>query len=99
METKQYFIIDFDNTFIKNEGLAELAAIALKNNPRKETVLEKIQELTTLAMEGTIPFEESLNKRLELLKASRQDVEKLAAHLKKNISDSILRNNSRFGHF
>ena len=98
-KTKQYFIIDFDNTFIKSEGLEELAAIALKNNPQKETVLEKIKELTTLGMEGKIPFEESLNKRLELLKANRQDVEKLAAHLKKNISDSILRNKNFFKTF
>ncbi len=98
-ETKQYFIIDFDNTFIKSDGLAELAAIALKNNPQKETVLEKIQELTTLAMDGKIPFEESLANRLELLKANRQDVEKLAAHLKKNISDSILRNKQFFKTF
>lgn len=98
-KTKQYFIIDFDNTFIKSEGLEELAAIALKNNPQKETVLEKIKELTTLGMEGKIPFEESLNKRLELLKANRQDVEKLAAHLKKNISDSILRNKKFFKTF
>ena len=50
-------------------------------------------------MEGKIPFEESLNKRLELLKANRQDVEKLAAHLKKNISDSILRNKTFFKTF
>ena len=78
-KTKQYFIIDFDNTFIKSEGLEELAAIALKNNPQKETILEKIKELTTLGKEGEISFEESLNKRLELLKANRQDVEKLAA--------------------
>ena len=98
-KTKQYFIIDFDNTFIKSEGLEELAAIALKNNPQKETVLEKIKELTTLGKEGKISFEESLNKRLELLKANRQDVEKLAAHLKKNISDSILRNKNFFKTF
>src|SRR5438128_2084362 len=98
-KTTQYFIIDFDNTFIKSEGLEELAAIALKNNPQQETVLEKIKELTTLGMEGKIPFEESLNKRLELLKANRQDVEKLAAHLKKNISDSILRNKKFFKTF
>lgn len=98
-KTKQYFIIDFDNTFIKSEGLEELAAIALKNNPQKETVLEKIKELTMLGKEGKISFEESLNKRLELLKANRQDVEKLAAHLKKNISDSILRNKHFFKTF
>ena len=98
-KTKQYFIIDFDNTFIKSEGLEELAAIALKNNPQKETVLEKIKELTMLGKEGKISFEESLNKRLELLKANRQDVEKLAAHLKKNISDSILRNKKFFKTF
>jgi len=98
-KTKQYFIIDFDNTFIKSEGLEELAAIALKNNPQKETVLEKIKELTMLGKEDKISFEESLNKRLELLKANRQDVEKLAAHLKKNISDSILRNKKFFKTF
>lgn len=97
--TKQYFIIDFDNTFIKSEGLQELAAIALKNNPHKDSVLEQIKELTTLSIEGKIPFAESLDKRLALLKANRQDVERLAAHLKKNISDSILRNKQFFKTF
>jgi D-3-phosphoglycerate dehydrogenase len=97
--TKQYFVIDFDNTFIKNEGLEELAEIVLKNNPQKESILAQMQELKTQGIEGKIPFAESLAKRLALLKANRQDVERLTAHLKKNVSDSILRNKQFFKTF
>jgi D-3-phosphoglycerate dehydrogenase len=97
--TRQYFIIDFDNTFIKSAGLEELAAIALKNNPNKESVLEKIKALTTLGIEGKIPLAASLEQRLALFQANRQDVERLATHLKREISDSILRNKQFFKTF
>ena len=73
---RQYFIIDFDNTFIKSEGFEELAAIALKNHPHKEHVLKKIKELAMLSIEGKMPLAESLDKRLALFQANRQDVER-----------------------
>lgn len=92
----QYFLIDFDSTFIKSEGLDELAAISLKNHPQKKELLEKIRQLTKQGMDGIIPFGQSLHQRIKLLKASRQDIEKVAKELKKNISSSIQRNKQFF---
>ena len=93
---QQYFLIDFDSTFIKSEGLDELAAIALKTNKNKESILEKIKTLTQQGMEGKLPFDKSLNERIDLLEANRSHVEKVAKVLKKNISSSILRNKNFF---
>lgn len=93
---QQFFLIDFDSTFIKSEGLDELAAVALKNDPDKKIILEKIKELTQQGMDGTIPFGQSLHQRITLLKASRKDIEKVAKELKKNISSSIQRNKKFF---
>ncbi len=93
---KKYFIIDFDSTFVKHEGLEELAALALKNNPDKEKILSEIKYLTTLGMEGKIPFDESLRKRIQTLHANKNHIEKLIKLLKRKISVSIQRNKRFF---
>src|SRR3989338_9153939 len=96
MKTKKYFIIDFDSTFIKGEGLDQFAEIAVKGNPKKEEIVRSIKRLTTLGMEGKISFEESLKRRLKLIKGTRKDIEKNVKLLKKNISVSIRRNSDFF---
>ena len=93
---KTYFIIDFDSTFIKSEGLEELAVIVLKNNPEKEKILTQIKELTQQGMTGAIPFSKSLRSRVSKIAPKRVDVEKLANYLKKQISPSIARNKHFF---
>lgn len=93
---QQFFIIDFDSTFVKSEGLEELAEVSLKNNPQKEKILEQIKKLTNQGMEGKIPFDQSLKKRLALLSAQKKDIQKVVLVLKKKISPSILRNRSFF---
>lgn len=95
-KAQQYFIIDFDSTFIKSEGLDELAAVALKKTNNKQKIIERIKLLTQEGMEGKISFEKSLNERITLLKANRTHVEKTATKLKKNISSSIMRNKTFF---
>jgi D-3-phosphoglycerate dehydrogenase / 2-oxoglutarate reductase len=57
------YLLDFDSTFIKIEGLDALAEVSLENHPHKETLVKQIKELTNLGMEGKISFEESLKKR------------------------------------
>ena len=37
---KNYYIIDFDSTFIKTEALEQLAQISLKNNPNNEAIIK-----------------------------------------------------------
>lgn len=88
----QYYIIDFDSTIIQTEGLEELAAVALKNNPLKTEILEKIKNITNLGMEGKIGFTQSLKKRLTLLKANKSHLKLSGKSLKRKISPSILRN-------
>jgi D-3-phosphoglycerate dehydrogenase len=92
----QYFLIDFDSTFIKTEGLEALADIVLKKNPKKQAILEQIKLLTNQGMEGKMPFNESLKQRIKLLNIRKQDLEQLTKHLKRNISNSILQNKDFF---
>lgn len=96
---KQYFIIDFDSTIIRTEGLEELAQVALKDHPEKGEILEKIKSLTNLGMEGKIGFSESLRRRLKLIQAHKSHLDMVAKNLKKKISPSILRNKHFFRSF
>jgi len=93
---KQYFIIDFDSTFIKSEGLEELAIVVLKNNPKKKQILAQIRKLTQQGMTGMIPFSKSLEQRISKIAPRRADVEKLGQFLRKHISPSIARNKHFF---
>ncbi len=86
------FIIDFDSTIVTIEALDELANIALKKNPKKKEILEEIKNITKQGMEGSITFPESLEKRLKLFSANRQDIQSLITFLQSHISPSLLRN-------
>lgn len=92
METKKFIVIDFDSTFTKVEGLDELALLALEDCEDKQERIAQIQELTNLGMEGKISFPVSLQKRISLLKANRKHLKPLIENLKKQVSDSFLRN-------
>lgn len=96
---KKYFIIDFDSTFIKTEGLDELAKICLKNHPNKEKIIKEIEKITKLGMEGKISFEKSLEKRIKLLTINKKNILKLINILKRKITSSIKRNKLFFKKF
>lgn len=93
---QKYFLIDFDSTFIKSEGLEELAKVALKNNPDYQSIINTIVELTNKGMDGTLPFSQTLAARLKLINANKFHVEIVAKKLRKQISSSILRNKNFF---
>lgn len=93
---KQYFIIDFDSTFIKSEALDELGEIVLKDNPDREKILGEIKDITHRGMRGEIPFAKSLSGRISMLKPGKTDIEVLGKYLKKHISPSISRNKNFF---
>lgn len=90
-----HLIIDFDSTFTKVEALDVLCEIVLEGSAKKEQVLQKIQHITDLGMDGSIDFRTSLMERLELIKAHKKDVLKLAEVLKEKISDSFKRNQAQ----
>ncbi|HRN85976.1 MAG TPA: HAD-IB family phosphatase [Candidatus Dojkabacteria bacterium] len=89
-------IIDFDSTFVKLEGLEELAKITLNGNTRKQEIINKIEEITNQGMTGKISFQDSLDSRLKMFKSSRSDIANLVDLLKENISESIIRNKNFF---
>jgi D-3-phosphoglycerate dehydrogenase / 2-oxoglutarate reductase len=89
---QQIIIIDFDSTFTKVEALDELANIALQGKPNQAEVVAKITEITNKGMSGEMQFHETLQQRIALLQANKNDIEKLVAFLLSKISDSFIRN-------
>ncbi len=88
----KYFIIDFDSTFTKVEGLDELADIALQDEADRAEVLQAIKDITNQGMAGEISFSESLKKRIDLLRAHKKHLPRLVERLKSQVSESFKRN-------
>jgi D-3-phosphoglycerate dehydrogenase / 2-oxoglutarate reductase len=86
------YVIDFDSTFTKVEGLDELAAIALKGHKDRDKIVGEIKAITDKGMIGEISFAESLKARVALLPANRSHVTELIEFLMGKISDSFARN-------
>ena len=87
-----HLIIDFDSTFVTMESLDELAHIVLKDNPENAQHLETIKTITRAGMEGSIPFDESLSKRLKLLNINQKDIHAANIVLAKKVTPSFKRN-------
>jgi D-3-phosphoglycerate dehydrogenase len=87
-----HLIIDFDSTFVTVESLDELAHIVLKDNPESAQRLEMIRAITRAGMEGSIPFDESLSKRLKLLNINQKDIHAATIVLAKKVTPSFKRN-------
>ena len=87
-----HLIIDFDSTFVTVESLDELAHIVLKDNPESAQRLETIRAITCAGMEGSIPFDESLSKRLKLLNINQKDIHAATTVLAKKVTPSFKRN-------
>jgi len=87
-----HLIIDFDSTFVTVESLDELAHIVLKDNPESAQRLETIRAITRAGMEGSIPFDESLSKRLKFLNINQKDIHAATIVLAKKVTPSFKRN-------
>ena len=96
MSLEKIFIFDFDSTFVRVEALEELAEISLKKRKGKKEILKRIEEITNLGIEGDISFTDSLNQRLDMIKARKKHLKKLIDRLGKKISPSIKRNKKFF---
>src|SRR5690606_29107887 len=92
MTNNKKFIIDFDSTFTKVEALDILGEISLKNDPQKEEKLQAIKDITDKGMEGKVSFRESLEQRMNILKANRSQIAELVTALKNKVSISFQRN-------
>jgi len=94
-KNNKYFVIDFDSTFTKVEALDVLAGISLSGADKNEKV-EQIKAITDEAMDGQLTFRESLERRLAILDAHKEDLPELIDQLKKQVSKSFKRNTEFF---
>lgn len=99
IQTKRNFIFDFDSTLTRVEALDVLAEITLANNPKKEQIIQEIIDITNLGIDGEISFTESLERRIKLLNAHKDDLPTLIAALKNEVSKSIEANKEFFENY
>jgi D-3-phosphoglycerate dehydrogenase len=93
------YVFDFDSTLTRVEALDVLAEITLADNPKKDEVVQAIQDITNLGIDGDISFTESLERRIKLLNAHKNDLEGLVKQLRQKISKSIEANKEFFHKF
>ncbi len=93
------YVFDFDSTLTRVEALDVLAEMTLQGKSNKEEIIYEIQKITNLGIDGDISFTESLERRIKLLKAHKNDLEGLVQELRKKISKSIASNKEFFEKF
>ncbi|GAB5472738.1 MAG: hypothetical protein Mars2KO_08370 [Maribacter sp.] len=99
VEERRKYVFDFDSTLTRVEALDVLAEMTLQGKSNKEEVIEEIQKITNLGIDGDISFTESLERRIKLLKANKSDLEGLVSELRQKISKSIESNKEFFEKF
>ena len=78
-------ILDFDSTIVAAEGLDEIAKLALADDAEREAKVLIIEGITRDGMDGRIGIDESLRRRLSMLRITRAHVEAVVKLLKKQI--------------
>lgn len=95
-EAGRKYVFDFDSTLTRVEALDVLAEMTLQGKSNKEEIINEIQKITNLGIDGDISFTESLEKRIKLLNANKSDLEGLVEELRQKISKSIASNKEFF---
>jgi D-3-phosphoglycerate dehydrogenase len=90
------YVFDFDSTLTRVEALDVLAEITLQGKSNKNEIIEEIQKITNLGIDGDISFTQSLESRIKLLNAHKDDLVPLVAELRQKISKSIESNKEFF---
>ena len=93
------YVFDFDSTLTRVEALDVLAEITLEGRADKDDIIREIQKITNLGIDGDISFTESLEKRIKLLDAHKDDLEELVQILRQKISKSIESNKEFFHNY
>lgn len=96
VNTGRKYVFDFDSTLTRVEALDVLAEMTLEGNSDRDEIIKKIQAITNLGIDGDISFTESLERRIKLLKAHKDDLEPLVEELRNKISKSIEANKEFF---
>jgi D-3-phosphoglycerate dehydrogenase len=93
------YVFDFDSTLTRVEALDVLAEITLNGRADKDDIIREIQKITNLGIDGDISFTQSLEKRINLLNAHKDDLENLVQLLRQKISKSIESNKEFFHNY
>ncbi|AWX43056.1 Phosphoglycerate dehydrogenase [Flagellimonas maritima] len=99
VEVGRKYVFDFDSTLTTVEALDVLAEMTLQGKSNKDEVIQEIQDITNLGIDGDISFTESLERRIKLLNAHRNDLGTLIEELRQKISKSIASNKEFFEKF
>jgi D-3-phosphoglycerate dehydrogenase len=84
-----HLILDFDSTIVAAEGLDEIAKLALADDPDHEAKVLAIEGITRDGMEGRLGIDESLRRRLSMLRITRAHVDAVVKLLKKRLAPSF----------
>ncbi|SMG52674.1 phosphoglycerate dehydrogenase [Arenibacter troitsensis] len=93
------YVFDFDSTLTRVEALDVLAEITLNGRSDKDDIIREIQRITNLGIDGDISFTQSLEKRINLLNAHKDDLDNLVQLLRQKISKSIESNKEFFHNY
>lgn len=85
-------ILDFDSTLVQVESLDLLSEIVFKRDINKEEKISEIKTLTEQGMNGSIAFQDSLQKRIKNIRATRDQIQLLGRKLVHLITPSFLEN-------
>ena len=96
VEVSRKYVFDFDSTLTRVEALDVLAEMTLEGRSNKDEVIKEIQKITNLGIDGDISFTESLERRIKLLHAKKEDLDGLVDNLRNKISKSIAANKDFF---
>ncbi|SIQ57004.1 phosphoglycerate dehydrogenase [Maribacter ulvicola] len=96
VEVSRKYVFDFDSTLTRVEALDVLAEMTLEGRSNKDEVIKEIQKITNLGIDGDISFTESLERRIQLLHAKKEDLDGLVDNLRNKISKSIAANKDFF---
>ncbi|MEM9650312.1 MAG: phosphoglycerate dehydrogenase [Bacteroidota bacterium] len=99
IEVARKYVFDFDSTLTRVEALDVLAEMTLQGKSNKDEIIQEIQNITNLGIDGDISFTESLERRIKLLNANKSDLDGLVKELRQKISKSIASNKEFFQEF
>ncbi len=84
-------VFDFDSTIINAEGTELVIREALQREKpeQREKKMERLKAITHQATNGDMPLGEALQKRFNLTRVTREDVENAAAHILNTINPRV----------
>lgn len=89
---EKYLVCDFDSTIVSMETLDEIAKFSMRKSNYDVDVVQKIEDITELGMQGKINFTQSLYMRLDLIKLHKSDIDEFTNEVVNSITVSVDKN-------